>query len=393
MLVGSLVKTAIAALGSFWAFRLTKGYLPATATATFLLIHPKMLVRVQPLSDIYLTFFVLAAISTSILWWTHGSLKSASLTGIAIGLAIGTKPSGMLLLVLVPVMSMLHGNRIQHLKQSWAVVLGTIVGISPLCFHNYTSYGTLYWPGLPVARLEALEKSYNPHAIGAVRSVKRFLDGVLEGGIAPQWFFPFLVLAFWSVGCLYIRRRCRCRSLRFAVSTATFLLFAAGFCQAVLVRIEWRYWNFITPLAAVTTIVTCSRLSSVLVWFALAYSLYVGIDKLREIQNEDIRPIPREYYTVMNKLPDDAIVMTMNPWEFSFHTRRRSVLLPYSANDDLLLALANRFKIEYLVLIKDEQPYDRHPRFDSLVNGVFPVWLDRVHFDGNLVIGRFKLTR
>jgi hypothetical protein len=54
------------------------------------------------------------------------------------------------------------------------------------------------------------------------------------------------------------------------------------------------------------------------------------------------------------------------------------------------LRLAKRYSIGYLVLIKRQQPYARHKSYDRLADGEFPAWLDRISYDGNLLIGRFR---
>jgi hypothetical protein len=390
MLVGALVKTGIAAIGSFWTFRLTKSWCSTYATAAFLLLHPKMVVRVQPLSDIYLTFGVMSAISAAILWWTRRSVGWAFLSGIMAGWAIGSKPSGMLLLVLIPTVALLRGDRWQNVKESWAAVLGLVLALAPLGYHNYQSYGTLYWPALPIIRSEGLERDDTPINVGIPRAVKRYLDGVLDGGLGPQWLLPILFHAFVGMVIRFIHLRGRCRGTWFTLVASTFLLMCAGFCQSLNVRIEWRYWNFITPLAVVTTMIACDRLSQSLVWFALAYSLFIGVDSIWKWQKQEFKPIPTEYSIIADLIPEDAVVMTQNPWELSFHTRRRSVSLPYSENEQDVQELVDRFGIEYLVLIKREQPYARLPYFEKIVNGELPSWLEQVFYDENLLIARFR---
>ena len=132
---------------------------------------------------------------------------------------------------------------------------------------------------------------------------------------------------------------------------ATFLLLCAGICQAAFVRVEWRYWNFILPFSVVTAIVIwpdCHPSSSGL----RLYSVFNGVDKHYELWKTGPRPVPPQYGIVMETLPSDAIVMTQVPWEFSFHTRLKSVILPYDDDDQEVLRLAARYKIQYLVLMR-----------------------------------------
>ena len=360
-----------------------------------MLLHPVMVSRVTGLSDIYLTFCILAAVTAAECSWRRGSALGSFLTGILCGLAIGAKPSGLLVLVLVPALALLRGDRAKCLRQLWAVALGTVVGVLPLCLHNYQSYGVIYWPGLAL-----ISENPHPHTpVGTVRRVqalKRFSEAILEGAtdisgrrrFIPVWFLPFLVYAFASMTYLYIRRRGRCRSTRFFIFAATFLLICAGFSQAAFVRIEWRYWNFVVPLALVTVIASCASLSRVFVWFAMVCSLLAGLDKHWELWKEEIKPVPSEYATVMSMLPVDTIVMTSHPLEFTFHTRIRSVKLPVT--DDEILALARRYNAEYLVT-QTRSRSNRHEFDDMLTAGETPKWLDHVYDDEDVIIGRIRL--
>ena len=89
----------------------------------------------------------------------------------------------------------------------------------------------------------------------------------------------------------------------------------------------------------------------------------------------------------MARLPRDAIVFTNDPWEFAFHTRRGAVMLPYTDNDSTLLAQAEKYNAGYIVIVKSEI---RHSKYQPLLEGVFPEYLEPVFLSGYLTILKFK---
>ena len=86
-------------------------------------------------------------------------------------------------------------------------------------------------------------------------------------------------------------------------------------------------------------------------------------------------------------MPEDAIVFSSNPWELAFHTRRRTVVLPFSKDLQLLRSIANRYGVEYIAIVRKDA---RHRGYDNLENGIFGPWVERVYYSDTLVIGRLR---
>jgi hypothetical protein len=89
-------------------------------------------------------------------------------------------------------------------------------------------------------------------------------------------------------------------------------------------------------------------------------------------------------------IPQDATVLTSNPWEFSFHTRRKSVVVPYNPKPEVLLEVARRFSADYLVIINNDT---RNPEPKRLLEEDMPAFLNIVHRSSDLVIAKIDISR
>jgi hypothetical protein len=89
-------------------------------------------------------------------------------------------------------------------------------------------------------------------------------------------------------------------------------------------------------------------------------------------------------------IPEDATVMTSNPWEFSFHTRRKSIVVPYNPKPEVLLEVARRFSADYLVIIKNDI---RNPELKKLLEEDMPSFLEVVHRSKDLVIAKIDVSK
>lgn len=91
---------------------------------------------------------------------------------------------------------------------------------------------------------------------------------------------------------------------------------------------------------------------------------------LRDNWNADLRisnPLIVAWW-VRDNTPADAIVMTRNPWELSFHSERRSVMIPF---DDIatITEIGNRYGVTYLQLDHLNERATRRPDLDPLYAG------------------------
>src|SRR5262249_2907650 len=66
--------------------------------------------------------------------------------------------------------------------------------------------------------------------------------------------------------------------------------------------------------------------------------------------------------------PADAVIMTRNPWELSFHSERLSVMIPYDTLDTIK-QVAARYGVTYLQLDHLTDPATRRQALAPLYDG------------------------
>jgi hypothetical protein len=79
-------------------------------------------------------------------------------------------------------------------------------------------------------------------------------------------------------------------------------------------------------------------------------------------------------------------VLTSDPWEFSFHSKLRTVALPYTSKDTVLLAVAERYGAEYIAIVDKTI---RHEKYRPLLNNQFPDYLEPFYQSSNLILVKF----
>jgi hypothetical protein len=94
------------------------------------------------------------------------------------------------------------------------------------------------------------------------------------------------------------------------------------------------------------------------------------------------------YEQADKNLPQDSIVITSDPWEFSFHTRRKTVVVPYNSNPEVLRKIAARFSATHLAIINNDI---RNPQLKKEITESSLDFLEKVYASKELVIWKFKL--
>lgn len=424
LLVGSLFKTAIAFLGFWWVLYQTERVHIATACGVILLLEPTLVNGVRGLSDIYLAFFVFVSV-TSLIWAFYRQSKLWWLIcGASVAVAIGMKPSGIILLGLISILFVVAPRRRPVILASWPFLISLTLFLTPLAMHNYRSAGTVFWPDAAVMRSASLQMdaarpfgpyswnnketvhawnaaAYDPESqVGIVSSfspqgVKTHLKNFagfgyawLKFDVVPLWILPFAFVG--AVGWTRARMKgsFTCQTPYEMFIAATLILTLGSCFLGAAVHFEPRYYLFLVPMYVVVGVIEAARLSKWLVLGQLLIVVVMGIAiYLSNDRALDTRKIA-EYHIADDVLPADAAVMTQNPWEFAFHTRRPSVVLPYNGEYRVLREVAERFKLTHLVVIGQEV---RHPELEPLNRGEFPPFIEKVHEADDIVIGRFLL--
>ncbi len=430
MFAAGLLRVAVAALGFAWARRLGGSALTSTAVGLILLVMPEMVRLVTGQSDMHLVACVMLAITGLTGALTRGRARDWALVGVATGLAIGCKPSGLLLLGLIPSVLAITRPVAGALRRCWALPLALIVALAPLAAHNWRASGSPWWPDLPVVasalrQMDAARggaswewnaetahawqsAAYDPTTtltaradlgretlVVAARNLKGFVLAFGRGQIVPAWTLPFVFCAFAGWALAWWRRRGRLRvpltgaepveDARFVFTACAFALTCGATLLGAVVHAEARYFAFLVPLFVVLGVVEAARFSATLVAFALVFTLTFGgaesVLRLspRALETGTVALIER----AATVLPEDAVVMTQNPWEFAFHARRPSVIVPYHADPAVLLDVARRFDVDYLVVVAGDV---RHEGLRALNEGRLFDGLTEVHRSEGLLI-------
>jgi 4-amino-4-deoxy-L-arabinose transferase-like glycosyltransferase len=418
----SLVKTAISALAFYWVWRVTRSAYPAAAAGIILLLAPEILHSVNALSDIYLTFALFAAVSALILaiqrsskgWWAVGGLMTAT--------AIGVKPSGLLLLGLLPFLFLLAPNPRRAIGVAWPFILSFGLALSPLAIHNYKASGSIYWPDLAVVGSATAEMdvkrpigsfqwdentrhlwsaaAYDPQTeLDGVRSFSApwlrartnnlfgFLWALGAGRIISLWTLPFVF--YGAIQWLKRRRVVLTPGSAHELFLGTTLVLLCGATAlSTTVHTELRYFLFLIPLFVVVAVVEAARLSLSFVTFGLAYTVVMGLALNLSAYRTAPETAPNSmlFAQVDRLVPEGARVMTPDPWDFTYYTRRRTVVLPYNPDPMVIRELAEKFRIDYLVVMNQNV---RHPRLRQLAQGELPPFLNLLHLDDELMVAQF----
>lgn len=407
VLAGVVAKVLVAGLAGVWTHKLTRQRLTSLAVALVLLFSARMSATVDGVSDLYVTLAILVA--GTVLCWAlvRGGRLPFLASGAFCGLAIGIKPTGLVLFGAIVGLGLLLRKRHRWLQASLLLSLGVAIGVAPLAWHNYRAFGHLVSPANAiVAKAAAILWLTGNHDLAfygpeqyefsqserhALRYEKPrdllvgFLRHVAAGKVAfkpllvPVLLGPFLLLFGWLQRAAFSSAPDR----MFAVFVLTML--GGGLLLSAFVHYEARYWNFLVPLSTVLGIWVLRQ-----IWppLALLMSVYLSVTTLGSL-GEPKRPrhVPPAYRRIERFVPQTAVILTRDPWEVAFHTHRRTVALPCTPNEDVLLSVARRYSAEYLVIHRGRAP---HPIYEPITRGDFPEWLELVHYDRNLAIGRLR---
>lgn len=406
LLAACVFKTGIAAIGSWWTYRLTHHYGAALVTALFLLFHPDMTAFVGGWSDIYLTLAVLVFGTVFCFAIADRSWKLFFTSGVLIGIAIGIKPSGALLIGCVLAYWAVYPNRIANLKKSWVLPLGLIIGLTPLAAHNLASFDSLISPSVASVTKGNWEKwltgnheraFYDPQAptlseddkkrLGLERALSQsanFVNKAARGYIVPVWFFPFMFFYSTSFGGIWKREPRYYKKSEGIFPIFVLLMAVGGLILGGMIHMTPGYWNFLVPLLAIVTFSAMAKLPRHFLFFAAIWIIGVGIVHYSQVKPE---PVPGEYKLIEQLVPEDAAVLTSNPWEIAFHTRRKAVVLPYTDDVNALKTVAQRYHAEYVLIVNKDA---RHRFYDGIENGIFPEYIEKVYYSDTLVVGKFR---
>lgn len=415
LFVGCIFRTMIAALSVYSIYKLRRDLHLAFVCGFVLLLHPVMLVRNNGLFDIYLTMFMFLATISLIFSIQKNSNWLRFIGGLLIGVSFGFKVSGLIVIIAYYTYLILCPDRILHLRKSVYALLGVLLAITPMSLYNKVYFNT-FNPMPAATKLVILASTIRFQSANVLHGHnKGFLDptvhntlpqltlnqnvrmaksnllayrrGIFRGEVIPVWMFPFVWLGFCFLAVKTWKEKKIPTDMESLWGFFALLTAIGGLCLAIKVHYEARYLNFIVPMLMVVGMSVLDRFPRVILIGILLFTFMETIGPHRLYSPERL---PSQYETIKNKLPENAIVLTSNPAELSFHTRLRSVSLPYTDNKNLIIKTARRYGAEYIVIINRDA---RHTYYDDLERGIFPEYLQKVAYSDDLVIARMSTDR
>ena len=193
------------------------------------------------------------------------------------------------------------------------------------------------------------------------REIARFWSGVVGGGWTHGALVPGIVLALAVVGVVIgASRRAGFGVLlmgAFVPYTAFVLLYWHYEARYLLVLVPWVLLYAAAGLVWLTDALAthtgrAGRVLGPLVALALMLAVvvpgFMGIAAEARAQTDASDPVAIGRWIAANT-PPDAVVMTRNPWEMSWHSGRRAVMLPLGTTDEIY-ATMRQYHVTVLAL-------------------------------------------
>lgn len=408
-LIALLLRVLISIVAALIVFKITGVRLAAFCAASFLLLDPSMMKVNNGLFDIYLTTSMFMAMTTFYLAIEKRSALLFAIVGLLVGISISLKLSGLILLPAFIFYLFLKRNRKNLLLGLPLIIIGTIVAMAPLSIYNKTYFDT-YNPMPPALNVVGVGNTITylsgnhdkgnfdpteyeiPPTLTSYQLVRRslanlqdFVFGLLRGEILPAWIFPFIFLALYCFMAQVVKEKRMPDGPLAFFCLLSIIMTAGALALSYRVVYQVRYLNFIVPPLTIIAFTSFNKLPRAFYAMAFGLVLFATLAYHGEIFTR--KPLSPTFKQASELLPNDAVVFNNNPWEFSFHTGIKTVVLPYTDSLTLIEKVAKRYGVEYLT-ITDRNV--RHPFFRSIQDGKFPVWLEPVTSTTNLVIGKLN---
>ncbi|MBK5268575.1 MAG: hypothetical protein JJE47_14205 [Acidimicrobiia bacterium] len=389
LLAAASAAKALAAIAvAFTVFMLTNRRLPTFMAGYVVLFEPSMLLTISGLTDIYMVAAA-ASFAACFVALRRRSLLWAVPLGFTAGYAMGQRPP-LGYVFLAPLLGLIvlgFTRRVgRDVKAGLIAISAAVVAFLPYLKIQYDAWGTLISPGsrlvsdalrLAYVSGDHNDAFYNPTAVfppdapnrfeGSLEYLKAFGQNLADGRVVPFWLMIFGlagVVACIPLIAVPLWRRLRGNpSERVQFDERVASLMMGGFMmvvavvQASLIHFEARYWAYLIPLTAI------AGFGMGFAWnkpMAMAVLVLVGGSAYRyHSTNSPVTELPPAVAVYTSFLPDDAVVLTGNPWQFAFHTRRGAIAMPYTGDLNALLDVAGLYGATYIVADESFSPF-RH---------------------------------
>jgi hypothetical protein len=366
VLAASVIKVAMGVAAFCHLKRETGNSKVALTVASVLMLDPTWTRRANLLSDIYLTAATVIAFCLAFSLCRKPRLSTAFLLGAITGVAIGFKPTGIALGIL-PLMTLWSQEHRQRLVSGVALyVAGLFLALLPLALHNWIEDRTLIWPdashvsqaakaaehiGYDAAMYGTSHPRIAPSAAIQTKVTKickttwNFFRGIACHEVASAW-----LIALIGVSVFTLRSPPTCAKI-----LAIAITLASVFFLVVLVHYEARYYVHIFAPAVIAINSGRNRLARSM-WTTYAVLLVIATVcwlpvKFKHRADHPEMPGVMSLTQVAEALPEGAVVMTPDPWEFTFHTRYPTVALPVVNKWEEVNKIVERYGVTHIVLI------------------------------------------
>lgn len=403
--------------------------------ALFLALHNYLFNgMLYPLNDVVFTLLVLALLVLLALpalppvagerldaarsGWRHRAYWP--IVGVLVGLLYLAKPSGLLLAGGAALWRLWLARRQGELRR--VVTGGALAGLAallvvgPWLLRNLVTFGVPFYSTEQfdawILKYQADEAIYRvyfgrlplPHprllvgygfdwiAQVDVAQLRKFLQDLTGGRLAPVALLPLGALGVVLLDG--VQRR---------LWTP---LLAASLPYAAFVLLYWHYerrytlyllpWLMLAAAAALwwlhdrLALARGPRTAALAILVVAAFIVVPQADAMRnDAQAAQITPssVAIARWVAANT-PPDAVVMTRNPWELSFHSGRHTVMIPYDTLD-AILAVAKQYHVTYLQLDHLNDRYTRRAALGPLYDGEERFGFQKVYEAPGWIVYRF----
>jgi len=405
MTMGWFFRMLIALLGAGWVLVIDRSPWATLGCGLTLLIGQQMVTLSPGLFDLYFAFFFFLTVTLVVLALHRNSGVIAFFSGISGGIAFGLKILGAIVPIAFFCLAFLFPDQRRNIGLWLVMAGGFIVALTPMAAFNWLYHDTL--SVLPSASLLVQKSILVTRATGD-HNFATYYPGSYE---IPSFSFylwkrgfifrlsrlliflksfvltPLAFVGLWSFLVRAYKKRSFPKDVEGLFTFLCWISILGGVTTLVFIKFEPRYFSFFLPMLTVLGFASVKCYSRLLHGLTIVVILVTLLETRSAHRWLMPKPVPIEYQKVREILPKKGVVLNSNPWQFSFHTLRRAVALPYTDDSDMILSVARRYGADYIVSVNGDS---RHSYYNDFDEGRFPPYLEKVYFSKTLAIGRIK---
>jgi hypothetical protein len=422
---------------------------PALSIGAILCFSPILNGSINGLSDIYLATATLVSIVLMAVGIVQRSSAILFYAGAMAGFGVGLKPSGVIAFFAFPFLVLAVSKLFapeKRIRSSLLYLAGGLIGVSVYFSYNMMNFGSLAAPGYKIVDQEAttifrslykadmagrstmndgkpieiagasmkdmdfiLFAQHNPEASVAslppqvkdpqeklkrpFHNLSTFLSSASQGKLLPLWLFPFIAAGIFALGCNLRKRGWHHQSQSEWLLLISLTILVGGLALALRIYFAPRYWLPCMPILLILAFYGLKKTTINPTFYSLALLLLTvpwSGDWFRHYKKYECQAQTPAYRKLAAMVPQEAIVMTTNPWQLSFHTRRRSVVTPYTTDQRIIRQLAERYGVSYLAVVKSDTSQE-YPRFRRLLDQDKLPLFNRIYDDKDLSLYTLSL--